>query len=236
LNQDYEVIFKGRLDRTEISNVTSKRAYVYALLVRVFGNIPNEDYLQKIRSHDFRYSLDDVYSDIPLLKPSIDRIRLFSSEGGHLEDSQIIKALFVDRRNIIIGLGNPESRETGLTPLNVKRDKDSPIINVTYFHLEAEEMPNENSSDILDQLCIELDYMTYLCRHEQEQWNKGNVALSTIVEETAFLRNDLSYSTGRFCDITKKYAKTDFYRGFLEFMEGFIRSDLSYLNNLSLKL
>jgi hypothetical protein len=230
------LIFKRPLNRVELSDVASGRANLYGLLVKVFGNIPNDALLNEIRSYELQFSLDNAYIKVPDLKPCIDRIRLYSSKIGNISDTEIIKTLFIDRDNIINGLNKLDFSVINRLPSENNRGKYSPIINVTYFPLEAEEMPEENIYILLDHLCIELDYMNYLCHQEQKQWRDEKSALATITQEEDFLRGDLSDSTSKFCFEAKKYAKTDFYGGFLEFMEGYIISDLSYLNGLSLKL
>jgi hypothetical protein len=230
------VIFKRPLNRIELSNEASGRACLYGSLVKVFGNIPDDAFLIEIKSYDLQFSLDNIYIRVPELKPSIDRIRLFSSESDNLQNMEIIETLFVDRDNIIVGLSKLDFSQTAESLLRSTKDKYSQIMNVTYFPLQAEEMLENNICNLLDHLCIELDYMNYLCRQEQKQWRNEKSLLITINQEADFLRNDLSGSTGVFCLEAKKHAKTDFYGGFLEFMEGYVKSDLCYLNDLLLKL
>jgi hypothetical protein len=227
------VIEENYFDKLSLAESASERANLYSLLIRVFGNLPDNVLLTEVRSPVFTIRFDRLCQRFAKLKGGAGYIQSFISDFKNINNSEIIPELGLDRIRIIRSLNSlPPGRQPDLPGNN--HDKHSAVLNVTYFHLDIKELPDESVSDLLDYLCTELDYMNYLCRQEQYQWTNENSALNTISQESDFLRENLCHWTGAFCAESIKHSATNYYKGFFSILENFISEDLEYLNNLIL--
>jgi hypothetical protein len=202
--------------------------------MQVFGDIPNELYLAEVNNAGALNLLNNDLIKINGLTPYANRILSFTSKIGSIPDSEIIKTLFDDRANIIMGLNHITLNENYDKFLGNNKKCNSPMINMTYFPLELENAPEQNISNILDRLCIELDYMNYLCNQEQMKRAQGIAVIDTIKIEADFIREDLGDRANKFTYEAKKYSSTEYYGGFLDLLSGYVSTDLEYLNNLLL--
>jgi TorA maturation chaperone TorD len=71
--------------------------------------------------------------------------------------------------------------------------------------------------------------MRQLCLREIDQWSCGMDATTTLAKEEEFLRDHLGSWAGEYCAQAGKYARTEFYRGFLAVLDDFISIEMEYL-------
>jgi hypothetical protein len=224
------------LRKASWADTASERSNLYSLLVRAFGNLPDTVLLAEIRSPIFIYMSDNSPSPVSRIKSGTDLLKTFISNICGFPDSEILKELAADRTRLIRGLDKLALKLPGDKLIGNNSNKNASFFNITYFPLDAEELPEEEVSDLLDYLCIKLDFMDCLCRREQKQWSNGSGPFGTISQEADFLRGHLETWVAEFCFEAKQHSETDFYRGFLEILGKFTRADLDYLNNLVLSV
>jgi hypothetical protein len=229
------VIEESSLNRLSLADSANERANLYSLLMRGFGDLPDDILLTEVRSPVFKILFDRLCQRFTKLKAGANCFQSFLSDFKNVNNAEIVPELSADRIRIINGLNG---LTLNLQPdlLGNKENKHSAILNVTYFRLDEKELPDESVSSLLDYLCTELDYMNYLCHQEQSQWTSQINALKTVSQEADFLRDNLNGWTGVFCAEGIKHSSTSFYRGFLSTLENFVPEDLEYLNNLMLTM
>jgi hypothetical protein len=220
--------------KLDLADTARDRADLYSLLMKVLGNLPDDRLLKEVRTSAIMRSPDKLCSKFCALKPEVDNIRSFIFAPDNLPGAKIIGRLREDRIRIIKGLNGLDINLPGNKLHN--KSETSSVLNVTCFPLEDKELPDESVSNVLDYLCIELDFMDYLCRQEHDQWINQANAIGAISQESDFLREHLNGWTSTFCPEAEKQASSIFYRGFLSILEHFIVADLGYLNGLLLSI
>ncbi len=220
--------------KLDLANTANARADLYSLLMKVLGNLPDDHWLKEIRNSEIMLSPDTICAKFGRLKPGVDHLHSIKFDPDSLPGLEIIAQLRSDRIRIIKGLNGLAINLPG-NKLNNKSDNSS-VLNVTCFRLEDKDLPDESVSNLLDYLCIELDYMDYLCRQEHDQWINQANAINAISQESDFLREQLNGWAGTFCSEAKKHASSVFYQSFLSILEDFVSADLAYLNGLMLSI
>jgi hypothetical protein len=223
------------LNTATMAEAANERANLYSLLMRVVCDPPYQKILTEIRGGGFTELNHQPAHVMTHLKPGIDIIRDYTTKVFGLRDAEILSELSQDRTSILGILNNLalKSPVAGLVAQNQSRDS---VVKITYFPLEDDEIHNKKVGDVLDYLCIQLDYMSVLCRREQNQWLAGQNAIKTISQESDFLRTYLASGVVKWCCEAQDHAKTDYYRGFLNILNSFIPADLNYLNGLILSV
>jgi hypothetical protein len=192
------LLFNKELNKMDIADKANLRANLYSLLMRMFGNIPDESLLAEITGPMFQVLLKQIAQMVPTLKPVVDNIGSFIAKNELSPRPETIRTLYSDRVSIVTGLSILETNSPANYLTADKNNRSSINLNVTYFPLSAEEIPDEKISNLLDNLCIELDYMSFLCRQEQKRWAFENGFLKIISQEADFLREDLGIKASRF--------------------------------------
>lgn len=208
----------------EMAEMADARESLYDLLVKIINHLPDEDFLDKIKSGVFEEVFDGF--------KGIEYIKAYRSGLDGNSPDQIITELAVDRTKILRGTGHKELKPPHEGCYLKDSDIGSAAIKVRSFYRKAGMLPDESIPEAPDYLCVELDFMKNLCHKEKEQWLSGEDASETLALEKSFLTEHLDCWMGGFCSAANKHAVTDFYRGFCEILGEVITMDLEYLKAL----
>jgi len=215
-----------------MAEITSARVAMYDLLFHVFVGLSGEALLSEVKGGRFEaiLSIDTEKVDQKTRKGAR-LIASFCSSAGHRSPGNFAKELLVDRTRVIRTTGEKDFRPPyeRLYVANPSGD-GLLLLALNKFYrktgLSLEDAPIESP----DFLFVELDFMKQLCLREIEESPCGALAHATRAVEREFLRKHLGTWAGAYCAEADRHARTVFYRGFLAVLDGFIASEISYLN------
>ncbi|MGD8228460.1 MAG: molecular chaperone TorD family protein [Desulfobacteraceae bacterium] len=215
------------------AEMAGARATVYDLLVGIFGHLPDEQFLARIRGDDFNHILDTLsYLKSARCESGIGYLQSFQSAVESKAEEEVLDELSVDRTRILRGTGHPDLKPPYEGLYKTNRDVGQSLLEVKRFYRKAGILPEETIQEPPDYICIELDFMKRLCLREQDQWESDEDVLDTISTEEVFLREHLGGWVCQFCQQVEKHALTDFYRGLALILEAVVLSDMQYMGKL----
>jgi hypothetical protein len=223
----------GFLNRDVLANAAIERADLYSFLMKVICDPPNTDILREIRRTYFIEALITTSPLVIALKSGADEVRDYAAKMAGMAGSEILSELGSDRADVLGAFNDAALNFPGGGFVSKNQAKDS-IIKITYFPLEENEIKNKKVNDVLDYLCIQLDYMNLLCRRENKKWLEEPGAIQVISQEVDFLRAYLISGIVDCIDRAQQRASTGYYRGFMNILANYIPADLKYLNQLLL--
>ncbi len=211
----------------------SGRAAMYDLLVDVFVGLPGGALLSEIKNGRF----DALLSVCRGLEGQIlsEGASLVASCGSYVTiggPDVLVRELLVDRTRLLRatgakGLKPPYERLYAADPAN----DGSTLQALNRFYRKAGLLLEEEPGEPPDFLFVELDFMKQLCLREVEESSSGRSAGTTRAIELGFLRQHIGSWAAVYCIEAEKHARTDFYRGFLIILDGFIAAEMAYLAN-----
>ncbi|MGD9041420.1 MAG: hypothetical protein PVH82_17400, partial [Desulfobacteraceae bacterium] len=91
------------------AEMAGARATVYDLLVGIFGHLPDEQFLARIRGDDFNHILDTLsYLKSARCESGIGYLQSFQSAVESKAEEEVLDELSVDRTRILRGTGHPD--------------------------------------------------------------------------------------------------------------------------------
>jgi TorA maturation chaperone TorD len=206
------------------AEMAAARSNFYDLMVEIFNQLPDKDFLSKIRQGMFE-EIFDGFSGVAYLKSYRSQMEAVSAEI-------ILNELAVDRTRILRGTGPKELKPPYEGCYKLDCHLESAAINVRHFYRTAGLLPDASVSESPDYICVQLDFMKQLCSQELRLWSGRQDATATIVRQKEFLKNHLGSWAGDYCQQVRRHALTDFYRGFAVILDTFIALETEYLDGL----
>lgn len=220
-------------DRATMAGITGGRVELYRLLVDVFGNLPDRDFVGRIKNGDFEHLLKGFgkIEDARL----VFGVHLLKSYEGHSKgrsDPEILEELSVDRTRIMrsTGIGSLRPPYEGLYSRTAP--KGGTVLKLKSFYREAGLSIDDAVHESPDYLCVELAFMRTLCEREQNLWSSEGSVAQTVILEEQFLREHLGTWVGEFCGEAGSHSATEFYRGYLVILDSLISMEGEYLQEL----
>ncbi len=224
----------GKQDAAAMAEVARGRTNLYNLLTCVFGQLPDESLLGRIKSSDLQELLDTCSQmENPGLKSGIDYVKSYIAGMESKSSEALLNELSVDRTRLLRAPGDRNLKPPYEGLYQNDKYTGASVLQLKNFYREAGLLPDEAVTEPPDYLCVELDFMHQLCHRESEQWLSGANGTATLAIEERFLREHLGSWVGEFCAQAEKYASTDFYRGFLAILDAFIAIDMEYLQEIN---
>jgi len=218
---------------SSMAEIAGGRAMMYGLFVEVFGHLPDQRLLAKIKNDDFNTILIGVGNlDNQSLQSYRDHIKSYQSLIKSRTNEQVLTELSVDRTRILRGTGYGDLKPPYEGLYRGMKEIGDSVLAVKRFYRKAGLLPDETVHESPDYLCVELDFMKQLCLREQAQWSSGADVTETVMTEAAFLREHLGCWVGEFCCQAEKEAMTRFYKGFIGIMDAVVIIDNEYLQDL----
>jgi TorA maturation chaperone TorD len=151
-------------------------------------------------------------------------------------EEEVLMELSVDRTKILRGTGHPDLKPPYEGLYRSRKSMGDSLLKIRGFYRGAGLLPDETVGESPDYLCVELDFMSHLCRREQDLWHRGEEVRETVAQEKEFLKEHLGQWVGDFARGAEKHAATDFYRGFSLILDAFVAMDLEWLVRLERQL
>jgi TorA maturation chaperone TorD len=194
---------------------------MYDLMVRVFNQLPDEDFLKKIETCEFENQFREF--------PGAAHIKAYRLRMGQNPPETILNELSIDRTRILRGTGPAELKPPHEGCYKMDCDLGSAAMQVKCFYRTAGLLPDATVCESPDYLCVQLDFMKQLCQQEQNLRSSNRDATEIIACQKAFLKKHLGSWVGDYCEQVQKHALSDLYRGFAMILNAFITSDMDYL-------
>lgn len=206
------------------AEMAAARSNFYDLMVELFNQLPDEDFLGKIRQGVFEEIFED-FSGMAYLKS-------YRSQMEAVPAEIILNELAVDRTRILRGTGPKELKPPYEGCYKLDCNLESAAINVRCFYRTAGLLPDASVTESPDYICVQMDFMKQLCRREQRLWSGRQDASATIVRQKEFLKNHLGSWASDYCEQVRRHALTDFYRGVAVILDAFIAMETAHLDGL----
>ena len=203
------------------AEIAGARLHMYDLMVRVFNQLPDEDFLKKIKTCEFENRLREF--------PGAAHIKAYRLRMGQNPPETILNELSIDRTRILRGTGPAELKPPHEGCYKMDCDLGSAAMQVKCFYRTAGLLPDATVCESPDYLCVQLDFMKQLCQQEQNLRSSNRDATEIIACQKAFLKKHLGSWVGDYCEQVQKHALSDLYRGFAMILNAFITSDMDYL-------
>ncbi len=200
--------------------IALSRSRIYAFLTEAFIRLPDEDFMKTIKSRD---TLDflNYYKNVNQkeMTNGINIILAFMEGIETEKQPEMIEALAIDRTALIRSAGKNKLKAPYEGLYKKREQAHTIILSVKKFYKQIGKLPHSYANDSLDFMCTELDFMRQLCLLEADADNNRD-KIRTLEKE--FLNQHLGSWIADYCKAAGKFAKTDFYKGLLLFLEGFI--------------
>jgi TorA maturation chaperone TorD len=228
----------ARSDLQELAGIARARAAFYAFLNLHFTTLPDEKFVRRLRNGELNNVLETLQHDVSDKEDISNGAALMSAylEKMQVADhTQVVQDLGVDRtrlyRGVAKGYGPPPPYEMVWT----REAQDYGILQVVasaYRQVGLE--PSPEVKERLDYISVEIDFIRELALREAAAWESGDetTAGSLLATQEAFMRLHLGNWAPDFIEKALDYAKTDFYRGHLYMLRGFISNDRQDLAEL----
>jgi putative dimethyl sulfoxide reductase chaperone len=211
------------------------RAAIYGLLVRVFVSLPDAGLVDDFTSGVY----DDLFNGFggignKALRYGISYLDSYRSSIQSAVASKILDEIAVDRTRILRVTSDKAYRLPYESLYKASRSASDVISQVKSFYMKSGMVPAEDAGEMPDYLGVELDFMYALCQMETDLLDSGQDSMEIVELEKEFLNEHLGKWISIFCDEAGKQSCTDFYKGFLKIMSGFIEIEANYLSGISL--
>jgi len=220
-------------DMHSFSEVAIRRAKVYQLLAQIFLKPPTIVFLKKLKN-----SLHMINS-ASISIAGLDMVYTFLNELGDDSYDEIVHKLSVEFTRLFRGTSphapTPpyESAYTegclwGQSTVKVLKEYQQLGLSV------SDNYKNEPP----DHISFELSFMQFLCEEEAEAWNRNDKQgiLSILEREEHFLSEHLLKWFFWFCECIRAHDKLGFYRGWVDFLEEWVKSDYHHVRETQLAL
>jgi TorA maturation chaperone TorD len=225
-------IKESALTPQELAAIAQARASFCALLNVHFVTLPNVEFVQQIRSPEFDAMLEALGKDGTLpsdISQGTVCTRNYVQSTLAVDAVQLAENLGVDRTRLYRGVspyyGPPP-------PYEAVWSKDATQITavlqaLSVLYQEAGVTLSPGLSERADYAGVELAYLLQLAQQELAAWKGGTKeqARGLVEKQLRFVRDHLGAWLPAFIERALAEAKTDFYRGHLLMLRGFLAQE-----------
>jgi TorA maturation chaperone TorD len=228
---------EGTLTAADLAEAARARASFTAFLNMHFNRLPDTAFVEQVRGVEFTGALDslaassDVEPEVAAgAKLMLDHIRANAAvELGKASDD-----LGVDRTRLYRGVSPSYGPPPPYEAVWRKDMRSVPefLQDLARTYREAGVSLASDAGERLDYIGVQLDFVRLLAEREAAAWEGSDEAEAarTLQGEVAFFRSHLANWASYFIDTALKRADTDFYRGHLQMVRGFINSEMERLD------
>jgi putative dimethyl sulfoxide reductase chaperone len=213
----------------DLSEIARARASMFAFLNIHFNNLPDQTFVKHIRSDNFALALKDLQGDETLGTDTATGAGLMQSylhSTVGMNPTELSDALGVDRTRLYRGLSpsyGPPPPYEGVWS-KTERNVTAVLQTVSGIYQADGMTVSPNAKDRLDYVGVELDYLYQLAMREAQAWDASEQekASGLLARQDAFLSEHLGQWIPAFVEKALTQAETDFYRGHLMMLRGFL--------------
>jgi anaerobic sulfite reductase subunit A len=210
------------------AGLARNREALYGFLAGVFGRPPSVAMVERARDGSLVAELEALGDGEG---PSL--LRQFAAREG--TTSAWVNDLEVEYTGLFVLPSKGKAQPFESIYLDPEQRLGGPVtVVVERAYARAGAEPSLDRIHISDHLSVELEFMAFLCRREQEAWEAGvlPVARHCLELQREFLMDHLSQWVSRFAADVRERASTEFYPAFAWLADEFIRFDLEDIQEM----
>jgi TorA maturation chaperone TorD len=217
------------VEREKMRMLAETRASLSALLDTHFLNLPDEQFVQQLYDPSFLQALESIAGEAELdadLSAGAGQMRGFLEENRNKDPEEVVEILGLDRTRLYRGVsptyGPPPPYEAVWGAGREKSVELLQEISATYHASGLALQPDANER--LDYIGVELAFIEHLAQDEASAWEDGDEQRAAELQESqrTFLHDHLGRWAPHFITKALDNAQTDFYRGHLQMLRGFL--------------
>ena len=217
------------LTAQELAELARARANFYAFANIHFTNLPDMTFVNHVRGSNFLAALDTLVNDESMpddITKGAALMRGYLDSTMKTDGGKLTEYLGVDRTRLYRGLspsyGPPPPYEAVWS--TTEKDVSTVLMTISGIYQQVGMAVAESARDRLDYVGVELDYEYQLATREAEAWQAGETEKATdlLKRQEMFMREHLGSWVPGFVEKALTMAETDFYRGHLMMLRGFL--------------
>lgn len=219
-------------DYKEIGESSGRcRAKIYEMLEQVFVCMPDAGFIEDIISgiYDGNFNAIGGIGNLDLRR-GVSLLESYLSGIKSRLKPEVIEEIAVDRTRILRVTSDRTYRLPYESLYTASFGAGDVVSQVRDFYIKAGIVPGEDAAEMPDYLGVEIDFMYQLCLREIGSWTSRKDAGEVISLEKEFMETHLGKWAGLYCEEAGRYCLTDYYRGFLKILVGFIKTEMEYLS------
>jgi TorA maturation chaperone TorD len=219
---------EDKLDPQEMATIAKTRADFYSFLNLHFSIIPDIAFVEQLYNGELNTALNALVNDESMEPEITTGARLMSdfleSHRGD-EKNKLSEILGVDRtrlyRGVAQGYGPPPPYEMVWSKLAQGYEV---LMIVAGEYRKAGLEPSADARERVDYIGLEMDFMRELALREATAWESDEIetARNLLTSQLAFLDEHLGAWAPYFIEKALEQSETDFYRGHLKMIRGFL--------------
>jgi TorA maturation chaperone TorD len=225
----------------ELQMLAEGRATFSSLLSVHFLNIPDKDFVPRLRSREFIAWLEQLACEAGVqlqIAGGASLMHRFLLATQDQPTEQLAQTLGVDRTRLYRGVspeyGPPPPYEAEWVP--VPQGTNALLQEIADLYHAGGLVQAPDSHERLDYIGIQLGYLKQLAAVEAQHWQAGDAVQARQVysSQKSFFVEHLARWVPDFVEKTLSYAQTDFYRGHLLMLRGFIAEQVAIFTEIDL--
>ena len=217
------------LTAQELAELARARANFYAFVNIHFTNLPDMTFINHVRGSNFLDALDTLLHDESMpedVTKGAALMRGYLDSTMPTEGAKLSEMLGVDRTRLYRGLSPSYGPPPPYEAVWSKTDKNVPnvLVTISGIYQQVGMAVSQDARDRIDFVGVELDYEYQLAMREAEAWQAGETEKATdlLKQQEMFMREHLGMWVPGFVEKALTMAETDFYRGHLMMLRGFL--------------
>lgn len=217
---------------------TRDRASFYSFVNLHFLELPDELFVASLREADFISALESL-GQSPEVHREINKgaslMASYLNETVNCSNRELANQLGMDRTRLYRGVSPTYGPVPPYEALWIDKNRDSDLMpEIARIYQASGFVLKEDIQERLDYIGIQLSYMEQLAIKEigaREAGNKEDVR-AVLGSEKAFIQDHLGKWTPGFVMSALEHVRTDFYRGHLLMLRGFMEQEKEVLGKL----
>jgi TorA maturation chaperone TorD len=222
----------------ELSELAAGRSSFYEFLNLFFTRLPDAGFVRQLRQTHIIEGFRDLATDAevhPDLAEGWMGMQSFLEETRNMPAEGLAQALGVDRTRLYRGVSNSFGPPPPYEAVWAKGggETGNVLARITALYGEAGLVTGGDLNERADYIGTELDYLSQMARREGQAWESGDREIAGAIarQELAFAKSMCAW-VPRFIDQAAEFAQTDFYRGHMQMVKGFLADELGRLEAL----
>lgn len=226
------------VDTHELAQFARERSSFYAFLEMHFTTLPDEDFIRQMRSSDLVDAFSALTTD-PEIHPELaegwKKMLSFLEGTQNTPADELSQTLGVDRtrlyRGVSASFGPPPPYEA--LWIGEGRGAENVLGALMTTYREVGLTPGQKLNERADYIGIEIDYLRHMALQEAAAWEGMDIgaALDVVRKERLFIESAKEWISS-FIDRAMEFAQTDFYRGHMQMLRGFLGDETVRLSGM----
>jgi putative dimethyl sulfoxide reductase chaperone len=228
-----------RMDMKEYAEIARTRAALCSFLTIHFNVLPDEKFIKQMRRKEIVSMLKILPKDTSInedLAAGAALMENFIEETHDDKPTQLSEKLGVDRTRLYRGISPVYGPPPPYEMVWSKTWQDVALLQtLAGIYREKGLAPSSDMADRMDYLGLELEFLRALAQREITAWEAGKTetAYSNFEEQKKFFQEHMQQWVPDFIQKALEYVKTDFYRGHLLMLRGFVAEQAEIFSSLS---